>query len=35
MTMLAVIFMSTAVLSVVVLAIWCYYKILKKPGPGS
>jgi hypothetical protein len=32
MTVLAVIFMSTAVLSVVVLTIWCYYHVLKKPG---
>jgi len=32
MTILAIIFMSTAVLSVIVLAIWCYYHVLKKPG---
>jgi hypothetical protein len=31
MTILAILFMSTAVLSVVVLAVWCYYQVLKKP----
>lgn len=35
MTILAILFMSIAVLSVVVLTIWCYYHILKKPGSGS
>jgi hypothetical protein len=34
MTTLAVIFMSTALLFVVVLAVWCYYQILKKPDGG-
>jgi hypothetical protein len=29
MTVLAVLFMTVAVLSVVVLVVWCYYKILK------
>jgi hypothetical protein len=29
MTALAVLFMTVAVLSVVVLVVWCYYKILK------
>jgi hypothetical protein len=29
MTTLAALFMSVAVLSVVVLVVWCYYKILK------
>lgn len=31
MTTLAMIFMFTAVLSVIALAAWCYYQILKKP----
>ncbi|MDH5621322.1 MAG: hypothetical protein OEY74_04505 [Gammaproteobacteria bacterium] len=31
MTGLAVLFMCTAVFSVVVLTIWCYYRILKTP----
>lgn len=30
MTPLAVVFMTIAVLSVVVLMLWCYYKILKQ-----
>lgn len=34
MTILAIIFMSVAVFAVVVLAIWCYYHILKEPKPG-
>jgi hypothetical protein len=33
MTKLAVIFMSIAVLSVLVLTVWCYYNILKPRGP--
>jgi len=29
MTLLAVLFMTIAVLSVVIFMLWCYYKILK------
>lgn len=31
MTILAMLFMCTAVLSVVVLTSWCYYRILRRP----
>lgn len=31
MTLLAILFMSTAVLSVVMLAAWCYFQVLKNP----
>jgi hypothetical protein len=31
MTVLAALFMTTAVLFVVALAAWCYYQVLKKP----
>jgi hypothetical protein len=31
MTILAILFMSTAVLFVVVLAAWCYFQVLKAP----
>ena len=32
MTFLATVFMIAAVSFVVVLAAWCYYRVLKKPG---
>jgi len=35
MTVLAIMFMGTAVLFVVILTIWCYYQILKKPKDGQ
>lgn len=31
MTIAAVIFMTVSVSSVLVLAIWCYYRVLRKP----
>ena len=31
MTVTAVVFMTTSVLAVAVLAAWCYYMVLKKP----
>lgn len=35
MTVTAIVFMSTSVLAVTVLAGWCYYRVLKKPAGGE
>ncbi len=35
MTVTAIVFMSTSVLAVTVLAGWCYYMVLKQPADGK
>lgn len=35
MTTTAIVFMSTSVLAVTVLAGWCYYRVLKRPADGN